>query len=178
MKKTNKMILFLVIIIGILLLLIAGGVVWLIMNSKSGQSPEDVQAKSSLFEYDSQVIIDNPNALQDAVDELIQQTAEGSMTLDMRTEAHSSNGVDFTCYLGNAETNRYDMFVVIYRDDTQEEIYRSGLIPIGAHIEQFTVSKAIDTGEYVGTVVFNQVEEDHETIHAQVNAGLNLIVKD
>lgn len=99
------------------------------------------------------------------------------MALKMQTQAVSSDGKLFDCYLGNSTSNRYDMFLVLYLDETQEEIYRTGLIPIGAHIEQFELEEALPSGTYEATLVFNQVEEDQETIHAQVNVGLVLVVK-
>ena len=174
MEKPKKTVLFLIIIILLLLVCIIGGLVWYIVTSRDIKPQEEKVG----IGYESTVVVDNPNALQDAVDGMIRQAAEGSMTLEMNTEAVSEDGRTFKCRLGNAENNRYDMFVVIYRDDTQEEIYRSKLIPIGTHIEEFVVDKTIEPGKYEGTIVYNQVEEDHDTIHAQVNAGLDIVVKE
>jgi len=173
MNKSKKGILFLIVIIILILLLVIGSLVWYIFSAKDSSEPV---SSSGAIAYESTVVVDNANALQEAVDGLIKQAQEGMMTLEMKTEAVSDDGYNFACQLGNAEENRYDMFVVIYRDDTQEEIYRSGLIPVGTHIEQFKVEKVMAPGKYVGTVVYNQVEDDHETIHSQVNIGINLIV--
>lgn len=140
-------------------------------------SKEEEQASSGAMVYEANVVVDDAEALQDAVDKLFQKAKEGYMTLEMQTEAYSEDGKVFTCHLANSNMNNYDMFMVFYLDDTQEEIYRTGLIPIGARIEEFTLEKPLESGNYEVTIVYNQVEEDRETIHAQVNVGLTLIVQ-
>jgi len=178
MSKSKKGILILIVIIILILLLIIGGLIWYISTvlKKDPMSVENTDKSQGKIGYEATVIVDNPDALQDAVDGLIEQAAEGTMTLEMKTEAVSADGLNFKCQLGNAQENRYEMFMVIYRDDTQEEIYRSGLLPIGTHIESFTTNKPIDEGVYEGTIVYNQVEDDQETIHSQVNIGITLMV--
>ncbi len=170
-KKSNRRIVVLI----LLLLLAVVGVMLAVIgilrrNSDSGQ-------EENRLVYEANVVTDDADALQAAVDALAEQVKEGDMALKMQTQAVSSDGKLFDCYLGNSTSNRYDMFLVLYRDDTQEEIYRTGLIPIGAHIEQFELEEALPSGTYETTLVFNQVEEDQETIHAQVNVGLILVVK-
>lgn len=143
-----------------------------LLSRKEGRTSSD-----GIMEYEANIIVDDAKTLQDAVDEMYRKAKEGYMTLQMQTEAYSEDGREFTCYLANAAENSYDMFMVFYRDDTQEEIYRTGLIPIGARIEEFTLEEALEPGNHEITIVYNQVEEDRETIHAQVNVGLTLIVE-
>lgn len=126
--------------------------------------------------YDSTVVLDDPETLQKLVDEMVRKAEEGTMTLEMQVDAVSDDGITFTCYLANALENNYDMFMTLYLDETQEEIYRTGLIPLGGRIESFTLERALEKGSHSCTLVFNQVETDMQTIHAQVNVGLNLIV--
>jgi hypothetical protein len=175
MEKSKKGFLFLIIIIILILLLVIGGLVWYILFSGNHEMTEQ-ESQSGKFAYESSVVVDNPDTLQDVVNGMIQQVEEGSIGLEMKTNAYSNDGVNFSCQIGNAEINRYDLFLVLYRDDTQEEIYRSGLLPVGTHIEQFAVNKPMDEGVYECTLVFNQVEDDQETIHSQVNVELTLTV--
>lgn len=129
------------------------------------------------LEYESNVVLDNQDELQKAVDALYEKAAEGQMGLEMQTQASSKDGSQFTCYLANAKKNTYDMYMVLYLDDTQEEIYRSGLIPVGGRLEEFIINKTLDSGNHEATLVYNQVEEDRQTVHSQVNVGLTLIVE-
>lgn len=148
----------------------------MVLRSLRQKEPEN-QVRTSGMAYEVNVITDNADVLQDAVNQLIEKAKEGQMSIEMQTIASSEDGRNFTCYLANALQNNYDMFMVFYLDDTQQEIYRTGLIPIGARIESFTLEEALEPGSYEATIVYNQVEEDLETIHAQVNVGLTLIVK-
>lgn len=172
-KKRNKG--FLICILVIAVLFVAVGVLgFFIVSSKTASTQAEEDNKLT---YDANVIVDDADALQDAVNALYEQAKEGHMVLEMQTMAVSTDGTNFTCSLANAKENKYDMFMVLYLDETQEEIYHSGLIPFGGKIEEFTTTKAIAPGNHEATLVFNQVEDDNETIHAQVNVGLQLIVK-
>ena len=168
----------LVIIIAILAVVLIGVVLFFVLNGKNDNNKEEETSRSSGLQYEAHVITDDPEKLQDAVEKLYEKAKEGQMTLSMKNQAVSTDGINFACYLGNDIKNNYDMYMVLYRDDTQEEIFRSGLIPIGSRIEEFQVTKKIEPGTYEGTLVYNQVEEDKETIHAQVNVGLTLIVEE
>lgn len=172
-QKERKTILFTTVVI-----ILVGIIVALLMIVLfTGKDENDKSSSDQVIGYESNVVVDDEEALQDAVDALFAKAKEGQMTLEMKTEAHSLDGKTFSCFLGNSISNNYDMFMVLYRDDTQEEIYRTGLIPMGARIEEFTLDEALESGSYSITIVYNQVEEDHKTIHSQVNVGLTLIVK-
>lgn len=163
----------------IIILLAAAIALMLVMLTKKA-APADIPAGAApgggTFTYDSTVVLEDPETLQKLVDEMVSKAKEGTMTLEMQVDAVSSDGLTFSCYLANALENNYDMFMTLYLDETQEEIYRSGLIPLGGRIESFTLETALEKGNHVCTLVFNQVEADMQTIHAQVNVGLNLIV--
>jgi len=182
-NKNKRLWIILAIVVVVLLIGIIIALVILLNKSSANQNIQQnetvVSNASSMgaIAYESNVVTTDEKTLQMLVDQMVEKAKEGTMALEMKTEAVSSNGTDFSCYIGNAVNNQYDMFVVIYLDDTQEEIYRSGLIPLGARIESFTSSKTLDPGSYVGTIVYNQVEDDQATIHAQVNVGINLIVQ-
>lgn len=156
----------------VLLIVIAVLAVFLL---KQKEEPA-VSASSVSNQYDANVIVDDPATLQDMVDEIMEKAKEGQMALNMQVEARSEDGENFSCYLANSEANSYDMYLIISLDETQEELCRTGLIPLGGRIESFTSSVKLEPGTHTGTVTFVQVEEDMETIHAQVNIGLELKV--
>lgn len=170
-----------IIILSVIIILLAASMVVLV--GMSLRSPKETienietEKQSNAMAYEANVVVGDKDSLQDAVDRLIEKAKEGQMSLEMKTEAYSDDGKRFTCHLANSIQNNYDMFMVLYLDNTQQEIYRTGLIPIGSRIEEFTLKEALEPGRYEATLVYNQVEEDRETIHAQVNVGLVLVVK-
>ena len=173
MRKRNLIILSVV-----LILLITAAALWGVLVLHTPQR-EDTENKpgSGAMAYEANVVTDDVDGLQNAVDQLIEKAREGQMSLQMQTVASSEDGRNFSCHLANSAKNNYDMFMVFYLDDTQQEICRTGLIPVGGRIEKFALEEALEPGTYEATIVYNQVEEDRETIHAQVNVGLLLVVK-
>lgn len=80
-------------------------------------------------------------------------------------DIHITGGKNATCYIGNSEANYYeDMYVQIYLNDENdqmaEEIYVSGIIPRGSHIESFTAEKELEPGTYRGTLIHSCVDEE------------------
>lgn len=180
-KNKNKRLWIILAIVIFVLVAVVAVLIVVLLNKKNGDDanldPVQNESEIGVMAYETSAIATDPETLQDLYNEMLEKAKEGTMALEMQTEANSSDGTEFSCYIANAINNKYDMFVVIYNDETQEEIYRSGLIPVGSRIESFTSSKKLKPGTYVGTIVYNQVEDDHATIHAQVNIGLNLNVK-
>lgn len=135
-------------------------------------------ATSNGTQYDANVILEDPETLQDMVDKMLAKASEGQMALEMQVTAYSQDGTNFTCYLANALENNYDMYMILTLDEGQEELCRTGLIPVGGHLENLTLQKELSSGTYTCTLSFVQVEEDGETVHAEVNVGFELIVSD
>lgn len=104
------------------------------------------------------------------------KAAEGYMNLNMKLEALSQDGENFTCYIANSPHNDHDMYFELVDDSDGEVIYKSNLIPIGYRIEEFKSSRKYDSGTYPVTVNFYQMEEDHATVYSEVASALNLIV--
>lgn len=163
-------------LIVLLLIIVIIGAIFIILNIKKVNQPNETNNNDYIKTYESNIILDDPQTLQDEYDRMVKEVEEGRMALEMKTVASSSDGKKFACYLGNAKSNKYDMYMVIYLDNTQEEIYRTGLLPVGSRIESFELEKELEPGEYTATIVYNQVEDDGVTVHAQVNVGLELIV--
>lgn len=174
-KKNSNMVQKILILV--LSILVIVGAVFIILKIQKTDKPEEVNNNSNLKEYETNVILDDPKTLQDEYDKMVEEAKEGEMALEMKNVAISKDGENFSCYLANAKANKYDMYMVLYLDDTQEEIYRTGLLPIGGRIESFKLDKKLEQGKYTATISYNQVEDDGVTEHAQVNVGMELIVQ-
>lgn len=169
-KKSSKKLVFLFLIIIVIAAIIAVAAIVKIKHGNDSDSDGTLQ-------YEANVITDSSEDFQAAMDEMVEKAKEGQMSLEMQTEAYSKDGKKFTCYLANSNKNNYDMFMVLYDDETEQEIYRTGLIPIGSRIEEFELEEPLEKGTHLITIVFNQVEKDKKTIHSQVNVGATLIVQ-
>ena len=106
-----------------------------------------------------------------------QNKQEGNIALEMKLNAFSSNGNDFSCFIANSPSNSYDMYMEITDDADDELIYKSNLIKVGYRIEEFTSSRHYEKGTYPVTVTFYQVEDDHKTEHNRVASAITLNVE-
>jgi len=177
-KSNNKLKVVFVLVI-LVLLSVIGVLVYKLTHIPEPEVPQvqaDVQPEGNLFEYDNSAVAIDEDSLSKALDALADKVKDGNMNISMKTTATSSDGSNFACKLANAPENRYDMFMTLYLDDTGEEIYKSGLIPLGMEIETFQTNRKLDPGNYEATLVYTQVNDDKATVHATVSVGLTLQV--
>ena len=122
-------------------------------------------------------MVDDPDALQKAVDDMYAKAAEGNIALEYRNEAVSEDGQTFECYVANSLANSYDMYIDIYDDNTlSNEIFLSGLFRPGEAFREIKLNQKLDPGTHTVYVAFTQVEEDLATIHGQVLVTMDFIV--
>ena len=101
------------------------------------------------------------NSLQAAMDEAMKNAKDGNVALLYKNNAYSENGTDFTCYIVNSTSNKYDMFLTIYADAAlTDQVFLSGLVPPGSGFEQITLDRALEAGDHTVNVVVTQVDTD------------------
>lgn len=181
-KQTNKL---MITIIALLILLVGVGVAIIILFlSKSDKNNSEVLNNNEelvevfddgtveIIGIDSYLILDEDDLI--TKEELQKKVDDGMMSLKYNNEIRIENGKEGICSIANDEINKRDMYVSLWLSDTQEEIYRSGLIPVGNKIEQLVLNKSLDVGEYSAILVHNQLEDNK--IVAQANVKVTLIV--
>ena len=107
--------------------------------------------------------------------ELNEKVAEGMINISMNIQPvfQTGNGKG-TLNIVNDKTNNYPQVVYIVRDDTQEEIYRSGGILVGHRIETAPLSVELPPGQYECTAYFSNV--DPQTGNVLGTAGANITI--
>lgn len=114
------------------------------------------------YAADAKVMLDQ-NSLQAAMDEAMANAKDGNVALLYQNNAYSENGTDFTCYIVNSVSNKYDMFLTIYADAAlTDQIFLSGLVPPGSGFEEITLDRALDAGDHTVNVVVTQVDTDED----------------
>ncbi len=79
-------------------------------------------------------------------------------------------------YIGNPDTNNYDMKVVITLDESDQIIYESELIPPGYYIDYDTLLSAPEPGTHAALAEIIYYTEDG-SVQSQTNIRLKVIVK-
>lgn len=80
---------------------------------------------------------------------------------DMTFETGDSPG---NLQIKNEETNSHPIVVEITRADTGERIYSSGVIPVGAGVEEDRLAVVLPAGEYACVATFSYVNENTEEV--------------
>jgi len=179
-EKRNSGVKVVFAVVIVVLLAIIGVLVYKLTHLPQPEAPAQVAEQTvpegNIFDYDSSAVALDDSSLLKSLQDMADKAKEGTMTLKMKTEAVSTDGLNFVCALANAPDNRYDMFMTLYLDETGEELYKSGLIPLGMEIDNFQVNRQLSPGSHECTLVYSQVNDDKATIHSTVNVGLTLTV--
>lgn len=176
-KKPSKTELILIMII-VVLLAACGIALIMLLTRKNDAQPEKSGAGEGIIKYEEAVIALNADDLQEQLDEMQKKADDRQMALRYQKIAHSSDGVNFKCEIGNSAANKYDMYINIYKDpELTEQILLTGLIPPGSGITEFESEIPLEAGTYNTTLVLTQVEDDHSTFHAQLMVVLDLVVE-
>ncbi len=176
-KSSNRLVIGLLAVIIVLL----GAVVGVLLTRDGGDNSGPAQsANPSLgLQYASEgVAALDQGTLQDAIDEMARKAREGTMALDYKNLAVSTDGKVFTCYLGNSNRNSYDMYIDIYADTAlTDQVFLSGLIRPGEKFESIELNRVLEPGTHQLYCAFTQVEKDLSAIHAQIIVTITFEVR-
>jgi len=133
--------------------------------SKQADTSEEENSPKLKFATEGVTATDQ-DSLQKAVDEM--NKPKETIGLYFKASALSSNGTDFTCYLGNSKSNNYNAFYALYADEElTDQIFLSDLIRPGEVFESITLNHASPKGTTLVYCALTLVEDDLETIHDQ-----------
>lgn len=159
----------------IILLLAIVLVIVMTRGKESADIPDNNTPKIGYAE--GTTVVEDPDALQKAVDEMFEKAKEGSIALEYKNGAQSSDGINFSCYIANSLSNSYDMYLQIFADsELTDQLLLTGLLRPGSAFDQITLDHSLDPGTHRVYVAFTQVEEDLATIHAQVFVTMDFTV--
>lgn len=112
--------------------------------------------------------------LQRLVDGL---TTGGGIVTEYKNNANSTDGKNFTCYVGNSPLNEYDMYIQIFADEAlTDQLFLSQLLRPGTVFEEITLDHSLERGTHQVYAVFTQVGEDQSTLVGQVVVTMNFNV--
>lgn len=153
------------------LLLAAGGWFFLTRNA-------DSTADDSLELADNATIGILPGVdIAQRQAELQQQLDEGMIAFSINTSpVFETGGSEGNLMLENPANNAKLLVVEIYIDGTQELIYKSKAIPVGAYIENARLDKVLEPGQYAATAYFKAYREDDHSYIGQAGAAISITV--
>lgn len=102
---------------------------------------------------------------------------EGSMAISINMNPVFIDGdSEGTLKIENSPANHYGQRVIITLDDTGEEIYDSGFMPVNSHIQSDKLSVHLEKGEYAATATFTAYDEDSQIEVGQAAAKIQISI--
>lgn len=131
--------------------------------NNSPQDPGPLPSSGIGYSTEATVIL-TQEELQAAYDKAMENARRGNIALLYKNNAYSSDGVNFSCYIVNSASNKYDMFLAIYADlEMTDRLYLSQLVPPGSGFNQIKLEHALEKGDHTVYVSLTQVDRNAET---------------
>ena len=149
-----------IILVVLLIAAIAVAAIFLLRGCSADPQTDDPR---SAFSYDDSAVEGGwDEADTDAIVASLNEKVEaGMINISMNTAPFFSDGTSAgNLMIVNESINNYPQIVVITRNDTGEEIYRSGGIPVGSKIETAKLDVDLPAGTYECTAMFHNVNPD------------------
>jgi len=137
-------------------------------NSDAVSLEEDIKAQLGQLE----------DKTSEEIEEALNQVVEkGSLNISINMNPVFSNGeAAGSLKIENGPANLYNVRVTIKLDQSGEEVYHSGLMPIDSHIQEDKLEVVLDKGEYDATAVFTAYDVDTDKEIGSVMAQITLSV--
>ena len=106
-------------------------------------------------------------ATPENIDEINARRTEASdryFTTNMNTDwtFESWNKPSPNAYVGNDETNTRTIYFDLVLKETEELVYSSPYIPVGAELKEFALDREVSAGEHAATVTYHTVDDDYQ----------------
>lgn len=132
---------------------------------------QTVDAPSYDVSVDANSGVLHESSKDDLIKELNEKVKQGEINMSMNTYVVFEDGNSTGNFkITNNEVNNYPQMVEIFLNDTNEVVYRSGLIPIGKTVEHAKLTTPLEKGVYNATARFFNMEvanpEDTDNLQA------------
>lgn len=150
-------------IIGVVVIVTLVCVIVVMMNSKNEVSEAgDTGEKRP-------VVVTPENAEEVAEQILNQEEPEGiplhyQVTMNSTWEFENGKSESKNAYVANSKDNETAVYFDVIRNDTQETIYQSPVIPVGEELGSITLDQDLDAGEYECTLTYHLIDDGQNTL--------------
>lgn len=76
--------------------------------------------------------------------------------------------------IGNSAANNYDFYFTVTLNDTGEEVYKSGLIPVGKTLAELKLNKELPDGTYSAICSYHLIDENGKEIESTLGFNVTL----
>ena len=121
---------------------------------------------------------------EDNLEEIIAQMGESDfvapgsyeMTMNSTWNFKDGSAASEDAYVENAVSNTNSVYFDVIRNDTEETIFESPILPVGSHLEGITLDTKLEAGTYDCVLIYHLLDENDESI-STVRVSVTIIVE-
>jgi len=170
MEKKKKTILAVGIAVIFLIMTIAIVMLLILLNKQGRMEQRNEQGDSYVLKEET---------YQQIVEDMESEVREGYFETYMNTSWTFPDGTSETtdAVLGNAPNNTKPIRCEVLLADTNESVYATGVLPVGAVLSPFKLDKDLDAGTYEATCMVYLLDElEDGTYKDYSNAGFHVTI--
>ena len=162
-KGANKGLLIVCIVAVVIIAVLIGVIVVMMNSSQSNENTvtEETEKRSVLLTEDN---------IDEMADQILNQPEQEGVpmnyqvTMNSTWEFEDGQSPSSNAYVANSENNETPVYFDVIRNDTQEVIYQSPVIPLGMDLEDIVLDVDLDAGDYECTMVYHLIDEEQNTL--------------
>lgn len=170
----NKKLLIIAVVVIVILLCVVGAMAALLIgNNKTAETTPKSENKVIISAEDAKEVVEQAAAEEKSSVHIPQSYAISQndvWTFSKDTQETSNANVV------NDESNETPVYFDLIVDETDEVIYSSPILELGAGLDGFKLEKPLEAGEYVCTIIYHLVDEEQNEL-TTVNVGVTVIVE-
>ena len=153
-KETDNKSKVTIVIIAILAVavLVLVAVVAFLLGKGNGKNDTtgSVERSSRVVETGSVRTVVDENSAEDIMNQMREEVAEGMFECKMSMDwtFHDGKSESKDAYVANSANNTHPIYFDIYMKDTEELLYSSPVLPVGADLKDIKLDKELPKGEY------------------------------
>lgn len=153
----------------------------LLLGKGGAQEGQLEQTAGPESEKERRAVVTAEN-VEEIAEELFTPTDNGdipqSYTVTQNSEWHFPDGSSAStdAYVENVRDNETPVYFEVIVDETQQVVYSSPVLELGASISDFSLDEPLSKGEYVCTVLYHLVDDDQNEL-TTVRVGGTLVVE-
>lgn len=157
-KKVNKGFIAVIIVALAVIAALVGVIIYLMRSKNTDEAGEK-----------RPVVVTEENAEQMAEEILNREEPQGvpmsyQVTMNSTWEFESGDKASSNAYVANSTDNETAVYFDVVRNDTQEIIYQSPVIPVGGELNSVKLDTELDAGDYECTLTYHLIDEDQNTL--------------
>ncbi|MCI8854260.1 MAG: hypothetical protein HFI32_12300 [Lachnospiraceae bacterium] len=173
--KKNKS-LMIVCIVAVVIILILVGVIIMMMRAQNTVGEAEA-------EKEKRPVVVLPENAEEVAEQIFSDDEESEgvplsyqVTMNSTWEFEDGKSESSNAYVANSKDNETPVYFDVVRNDTQETIYQSPVIPVGQDLSSITLDQDLDAGDYECTLTYHLIDEEQNTL-TTVNMWVMVQVK-